>query len=71
MEEEKLKKEAEKNKKGAWSEYDEPVAPPEVYKKDGSIRICNQGKYEFYIDEDIYKTGVMTFALKLPKYNKY
>lgn len=41
MEEEKIKKEAEKNKKSAYSEFDMPTEVPEVYKKDGSIRICN------------------------------
>jgi len=68
MEEEKIKKEAEKNKKSAYSEFDMPTEVHEVYKKDGSIRICNQGKYEFLLDEDYFKTGITTFTLKLPKY---
>jgi len=68
MEAEKLKKEQEKNKKSSWNdEYDMPVEVPEVYKKDGSIRICNQGKYDFLLDEDIFRTGETTFTLKLPK----
>lgn len=70
MEEEKLKKEeekVEKSKKSYWT--DEPNKDlPSVYKDNGDIRVCNQGKYEFIIDEDYLRTGITTFELKLPKY---
>jgi protein TilB len=70
MEEEKIKKEqekTEKNKDNLWEDdYKKEMAS--VYKDNGEIRICNQGKYEFFIEEDIFKTGMLTFELKLPKY---
>lgn len=68
LEDERIKKEEEK-KKSNKSWYDEePKDPPSVYKENGDIRVCNQGRYDFFIDQDIYKTGITTFELKLPKY---
>jgi protein TilB len=70
LEEEKLKKEEDKKKGDKSWGYMEDFSPkqPPVYKDNGELRICNQGKYEFYIDEDIFITGVTTIELKLPKY---
>lgn len=70
MEEEKLKKEEEKKKSSKpWGHVDDFYKGPlSVYKDNGEIRVCNQGKYDFLLDEDIYYTGIMTFELKLPKY---
>lgn len=69
LEAEKLKREEEKNAKppNAW-DFEEKKEPPSVYNAKGEIRQCNQGKYEFKMDEDIYKTAMMTFELKLPKH---
>ena len=69
MEEEKIKKEKERNKKSSFGgEYDDkPKEPPSIYKENGELRVCNQGRFEFFIEEDIFKTGIMTFELKLPK----
>lgn len=69
LEEERLKKEEDKKKSNKpWGYEDLPKDPPSVYKDNGEIRICNQGKYEFLLDEDILNTATMTFELKLPKY---
>ena len=32
------------------------------------MRICNQGRYEVFLDEDIYTTAITTFRIKLPKF---
>jgi protein TilB len=70
MEEEKLQKEEEKKKNSKpWGHVDDFYKGPlSVYKDNGEIRVCNQGKYDFLLDEDIYYSGIMTFELKLPKY---
>lgn len=68
QEEEKLKKEEDKKKSSKPWGCEDPVATLPVYRENGEIRICNQGKYEFFLNEDIYHTGIMTFELKLPKY---
>jgi len=70
MEEEKTQREREKHKKSVFynEEEDKPKGPPSIYKENGDIRICNQGKYEFYLDEDNFKTGLTTFELKIPKF---
>lgn len=70
LEEEKIKKEEEKNKPrdNPWNkvtDYDNKKLG--VYRDDGEIRICNQGKYQFYIDENV-KTGVVTFEIATPKH---
>jgi protein TilB len=68
LEEDKLKKEEDKKKQNnSWNTEPPQEAPP-VYKDNGEIRICNQGKYEFFLDEDIFSTGITTFELKLPKF---
>jgi protein TilB len=41
---------------------------PSVYKDNGEVRICNQGKYDFKLEEDNIRTGITTFELKLPKF---
>ena len=72
LEKEKLenerKRKEESSKPGLW---DEPVikeVPPPVYKENGEVRICNQGRYEVFLDEDIYTTAITTFRIKLPKF---
>ena len=72
LEQEKLenerKKKEESSKPGLW---DEPVikeVPPPVYKENGEVRICNQGRYDVFLDEDIYTTAITTFRIKLPKF---
>ena len=72
LEREKLenerKKKEESSKPGLW---DEPVikeVPPPVYKENGEVRICNQGRYDVFLDEDIYTTAITTFRIKLPKF---
>ena len=72
LEKEKLenerKKKEESSKPGLW---DEPVikeVPPPVYKENGEVRICNQGRYDVFLDEDIYTTAITTFRIKLPKF---
>ena len=72
LEKEKLenerKRKEESSKPGLW---DEPVikeVPPPVYKENGEVRICNQGRYEVFLDEDIYTTAITTFRMKLPKF---
>lgn len=69
IEEEKLEKEKQKaqQSKNPW-DPDEPKGPHPAYKDNGEIRVCNQGKYDFYINEDIYLSGITLFELKLPKY---
>ena len=70
MEAEKIIREKEKNKKSVFyigDDDDKPKGPPSIYKDNGELRVCNQGRYEFYIDEDVFRTGIMTFELKLPK----
>ena len=72
LEKEKLEKEAaqkaEKSKAGLWDDEPEKLEPPSVYKKNGEVRICNQGRYDVSLDEDIFYTAVTTFRIKLPKY---
>lgn len=70
LEEDKIKKEEEKKQKSKsiYEMDDLPKLPPSVYKENGEIRICNQGKYVFYINEDIYDKGIMLFELHLPKF---
>jgi len=72
LEKEKLenerKRKEESSKPGLW---DEPIikeVPPPVYKENGEVRICNQGRYEVFLDEDIYTTAITTFRIKLPKF---
>ena len=72
LEKEKLenerKRKEESSKPGLW---DEPVikeVPPPVYKENGEVRICNQGRYDVFLDEDIYTTAITTFRIKLPKF---
>ena len=72
LEKEKLenerKRKEESSKPGLW---DEPVikeVPPPVYKENGEVRICNQGRYDVFLDEDIYTTAITTFRMKLPKF---
>ena len=62
------KRKEESSKPGLW---DEPVikeVPPPVYKENGEVRICNQGRYDVFLDEDIYTTAITTFRIKLPKF---
>lgn len=72
IENDRIRREQEKeesNKKSkSWWEDDAPKEPPSVYKDNGEIRLCNQGKYDIKLDEDIFKTAMTTFSLKLPKY---
>jgi protein TilB len=70
LEEDKLKKEEDKKRNDkSWAYVEDfPTNEPSVYKDNGEIRICNQGKYDFFLDEDIFITGIMTFELKLPKF---
>ncbi len=70
MEEEKIKKEEYKKNNDKPFNYveDFSMKEPEIYKQNGEIRVCNQGKYDFFIDEDVFRTGICTFELKLPKY---
>ena len=72
LEKEKLenerKRKEESSKPGLW---DEPVikeVPPPIYKENGEVRICNQGRYDVFLDEDIYTTAITTFRIKLPKF---
>ena len=72
LEKEKLenerKRKEESSMPGLW---DEPVikeVPPPVYKENGEVRICNQGRYDVFLDEDIYTTAITTFRIKLPKF---
>jgi len=72
LEKEKLenerKRKEESSKPGLW---DEPIikeVPPPVYKENGEVRICNQGRYDVFLDEDIYTTAITTFRIKLPKF---
>ena len=72
LEKEKLengKKRKEESSK--WSLGDEPTikeVPTPVYKENGELRFCNQGRYEVFLDEDIYTTVITTFRIKLPKF---
>ena len=72
LENEKLenerKKKEESSKGSLWDEPTIKEVPPPVYKENGEVRICNQGRYEVFLDEDIYTTAVTTFRIKLPKY---
>lgn len=69
IEEEKIETEKKKNEKSKspW-DFEEPKGPYPVYKDNGEIRVCNQGKYDFYFNEDIFVSGITLFELKLPKY---
>lgn len=70
LEEERLKKEEDKSKSKNSNPYftnDYDNKPLSVYKEDGEIRVCNQGRYKFFIDEN-KKTGIVTFELALPKH---
>ena len=72
LENEKLenerKKKEEASKGSLWDEPTIKEVPPPVYKENGEVRICNQGRYEVFLDEDIYTTAITTFRIKLPKY---
>lgn len=69
IEEEKNDKEKQRTEKpkSPW-DMDEPKGPLPTYKDNGEIRVCNQGKYDFYFNEDIFTTGILLFELKLPKH---
>lgn len=70
MEQERLKNEEEKKKSKDQDPYwknDYNSKPLSVYKEDGEIRICNQGRYQFYIEEN-KPTGIMTFELAVPRH---
>lgn len=69
LEKERLKNEAEKEKSRKADPYfieDYNSKPLSVYRDDGEIRVCNQGKYQFFIDENTTK-GYTTFELAVPK----
>ena len=72
LEKEKLenerKRKEESSKPGLWDEPLIKEVPPPVYKENGEVRICNQGRYEVFLDEDIYTTAITTFRIKLPKF---
>lgn len=72
LEKEKLenerKKKEESSKGSLWDEPTIKEVPPPVYKENGEVRICNQGRYEVFCDEDIFTTAITTFRIKLPKY---
>ncbi len=72
LESEKLeterKRKEESSKGSLWDEPTIKEVPPPVYKENGEVRICNQGRYEVFLDEDIYTTAITTFRIKLPKY---
>jgi len=72
LENEKLenerKKKEESSKGSLWDEPTIREVPPPVYKENGEVRICNQGRYDVFLDEDIYTTAITTFRIKLPKY---
>jgi len=72
LEKEKLenerKKKEESSKGSLWDEPTIKEVPPPVYKENGEVRICNQGRYDVFLDEDIYTTAITTFRIKLPKY---
>jgi len=69
IEEEKIEKEKEKNSKSKspW-DPEPPQGPHSAYKDNGEIRICNQGKFDFYFNEENFVSGITLFELKLPKY---
>jgi protein TilB len=64
---EKEKQDKQKQNDEYWYGMKETVIPS-AYKDNGDIRICNQGKYDFKLDEDDVRTGITTFELKLPKH---
>lgn len=72
LEKEKLenerKKKEESSKGSLWDEPTIKEVPPPIYKENGEVRICNQGRYDVFLDEDIYTTAITTFRIKLPKY---
>ena len=72
LEKEKLenerKRKEESSKPGLWDEPLIKEVPPPVYKENGEVRICNQGRYDVFLDEDIYTTAITTFRIKLPKF---
>ena len=72
LEKEKLenerKKKEESQKPSLWNDPVIKEVPPPVYKENGEVRICNQGRYDVFLDEDIYTTAITTFRMKLPKY---
>ena len=72
LEKEKLenerKRKEESSKPGLWDEPLIKEVPPPVYKENGEVRMCNQGRYEVFLDEDIYTTAITTFRIKLPKF---
>ena len=72
LENEKLenerKRKEESSKGSLWDEPTIREVPPPVYKENGEVRICNQGRYEVFLDEDIYTTAMTTFRIKLPKF---
>lgn len=69
IEEEKEQKENQKSSKSKSPWDPEPFQGPySAYKDNGEIRVCNQGKFDFYLNEDIFVSGITLFELKLPKY---
>ena len=72
LEKEKLenerKKKEESQKPSLWNDPVIKEVPPPVYKENGEVRICNQGRYDVFLDEDIYTTAITTFRMKLPKF---
>ena len=72
LENDKIKREKEKEaeaKKGSlWDDEEKNKEPPSVYKPNGEVRLINQGRYDFLIDEDVKKTAIVTYTLKVPKF---
>ena len=70
MEEEKEQKENDRLKQQKGDSYwqQSEIKPPSVYKDNGEVRICNQGRYQFFCNEDDTYEGKITFEIKLPKY---
>merc|ERR1719254_157799 len=62
------KEEKEKNERRRMgTEPKEPRVVPGVYNARGEIRQCNEGKYDFNID-DVSEPGKIIFELGVPKY---
>jgi len=62
------KEEKEKNERRRMgTEPKEPRVVPAVYNARGEIRQCNEGKYDFNID-DVSEPGKIIFELGVPKY---
>jgi hypothetical protein len=72
MEEEREKKDEEKREKDKqndeyWYGMKETKLPP-VWKDNGEVYCCNQGKYNFKLEEDNIRSGVTSFTIDLPKH---